>query len=334
MEYRFKTALVAVFFLGAVFLTSATTYITPDYVNTTGYINATSINASLDCSLISNAASDLCTLADTDTDTHATTLPASNITGLTYTTTLPIGNITSLIGSKACTGTDKAVNVTISASGVSVVCTADIDTDTIITTLPAGNITGLAYTTSLPASNITGLAYTTSLPAGNITGLTYTTTLPIGNITNLISSYACTGSDQLTNITINSSGIFGVCTAQGTATGADGWWPITGWLYNNSGSLDVNISINSSFQMSCANITGATSDLCTLVDTQYQYTHLTNFTDDLGDRGYTVLSNFTNDLGNAKMNVTNPGDFNVTGTIGHNSTNPKIQWIDGCMLIG
>ncbi|MCK4650072.1 hypothetical protein KAT36_02465 [Candidatus Pacearchaeota archaeon] len=47
----------------------------------------------------------------------------------------------------------------------------------------------------------------------------------------------------------------------------------------------------------CGNITGATSNLCTLTDTDTTYTHLTNFTDDLGDRGYTSNLNFTNDAG-------------------------------------
>ena len=40
--------------------------------------------------------------------------------------TLPIENITNLEGSKACTGTEKVVNVTITNSGgLSIVCAAD-----------------------------------------------------------------------------------------------------------------------------------------------------------------------------------------------------------------
>ena len=57
----------------------------------------------------------------------------------------------------------------------------------------------------------------------------------------------------------------------------------------------------------CGNITGATSNLCTLTDTDTTYSHLSNFTDDLGDRGYTDLVNFTNSPGyitNSTMNKT------------------------------
>lgn len=48
--------------------------------------------------------------------------------------------------------------------------------------------------------------------------------------------------------------------------------------------------------------------------TNFPYTHLTNFTDDLGDRGYTHLSNFTNDigLGGGASSISNySNNFNV-----------------------
>jgi len=157
-----------------------------------------------------------------DDTSETTSLPCGNITGATsdlctiedtdtHTTLLPIANITNLIDSEVCGGTDKATNITITDLGLSIVCSADIDTDT----------------------------HTTSLPASNITGLSYTTSLPIGNITNLISSYACSGTDKLTNVTINGSGIFGICSAD-EGGGTDTWWPITGYIFNNSGSADVN----------------------------------------------------------------------------------------------
>lgn len=232
--------------------------------------------------------------------TYTSTLPASNITGLTYTTTLPISNITNLIDSEVCTGTDKVTNVTLTDSGLSIVCSSDetgegqttslpianitnlvgslvcpgtdkvtnvtitdsglsvvcsADVDTIVTTLPASNVTGLTYTSTLPASNITGLTYTTTLPAGNITGLTYTTELPIANITDLIVSYQCSGTDKVSNVTINETGLFVTCTSD-SDSGAVTTLPagnITGKDY--SLILDYN-NLTGTILITQANITG------------------------------------------------------------------------------
>ena len=63
----------------------------------------------------------------------------------------------------------------------------------------------------------------------------------------------------------------------------------------------------------------------------FPYTHLTNFTDDLGDRGYTSNLNFTNDADyynstnfpyTSNLNFTNDADY-------YNSTNPPSDvWVN------
>jgi len=52
-----------------------------------------------------------------------------------------------------------------------------------------------------------------SLPKSNVTGYSEGYTTPIANVTGLISSVECNGTDKLTNITIDSNRLYGVCSA-------------------------------------------------------------------------------------------------------------------------
>jgi len=112
--------------------------------------------------------------------------------------------------------------------------------------------------------------------------------------------------------------------------GGDTWWGLNaGYIYNNSNSLDfnetkLNITIDSRdsdttytngtglslvgnvFSLIGSFFSGSWNDLTDVPsgfsdgidnDTAGGLTHLTNFTDDLGNRGYTSNSNFTNDEG-------------------------------------
>jgi len=84
------------------------------------------------------------------------------------------------------------------------------------------------------------------------------------------------------------------------------WWAsvsgwVSGWFVNNAGNLEFNET--------------KLNDTIDSRDSDTTYSHLTNFTDDLGNRGYTSLSNFTNDK-----------DFiNSTQVSAYNETN----YIDG-----
>jgi len=112
--------------------------------------------------------------------------------------------------------------------------------------------------------------------------------------------------------------------------GGDTWWGlITGYIFNNSNSLDFNeTKLNSTidsrdsdttytngtglsltgtvFSLIGSFFSGSWNDLTDVPsgfadgidnDTAGDLTHLTNFTDDLGDRGYTSNLNFTNEAG-------------------------------------
>ena len=93
------------------------------------------------------------------------------------------------------------------------------------------------------------------------------------------------------------------------------WWAsVSGWTQewftNNAGNLELNgTKLNESIDARSSDTT---------------YSHLTNFTDDLGNRGYTALSNFTNDQD--FINSTQAQDYNETNYIDTTISNNNESW--------
>ena len=178
--------------------------------------------------------------------------------------------------------------------------------------------TSLITLSSLPtsATTITDTSITTP---GNLT-LGEKITFALGEIIdNIVDSWIrITGNLNVTgNATITGTSFRvnnqEVCLADGTncQSSSGSQWNIASsqYLYNNSGILDVNET-----QLN------ATIDAR---DSDTTYSHLSNFTDDLGNRGYTSLSNFTNDLG--YVNSTDLQNYNETDKINSVNTTANIK---------
>jgi len=105
--------------------------------------------------------------------------------------------------------------------------------------------------------------------------------------------------DDETNLNVNSSTWW---------ASVSGW--ASEWFTNNAGNLELNgTKLNESIDARSSDTT---------------YSHLTNFTDDLGSRGYTALSNFTNDKD--FINSTQAQDYNETNYIDTTISNNNESW--------
>nr|MDA3837276.1 hypothetical protein [Nanoarchaeota archaeon] len=103
----------------------------------------------------------------------------------------------------------------------------------------------------------------------------------LGSLASRINSLFVTNVNTL-NLTLNGSTISSWEEVNYSTSGVDTVWNITGnkYLVNSSGVLIINETI--------------LNNTINSRDTDTTYSHLSNFTDDLGDRGYTNNLNFTN----------------------------------------
>jgi hypothetical protein len=116
----------------------------------------------------------------------------------------------------------------------------------------------------------------------------------LGSLTSRISSLFVTNVNTI-NLTLNGSTIESWDEVNGSSVDTDTQKNATGYLYNDSTTIYLNeTKLNLTID---------------LRDNDTTYSHLSNFTDDLGNRGYVVLSNFTNDLGIGNWTMDKPNYY-------------------------
>ncbi len=123
---------------------------------------------------------------------------------------------------------------------------------------------------------------------------------------------------RITGMFVQDINVNGNLTLNGTAI--DDWGDVSGTAdtqKGTSGNYVYNDSTNIMFNETELNATIDSRDSDTT------YSHLGNFTDDLGDRGYTSLSNFTNDEG--YINSTQAEVYNETDLINSVNTTANIK---------
>lgn len=282
-----------------------------NHIINAGHINGTNLNGSLNCSNIANAASDLCTIVDTNTQ-------LSNSTVVTI-----IDNQYPLLDTNVSDDFDGAFS---SLTGVNATLADNYDNDTL-------------YTNTSPITQ-----------SGEVFGLAACGDSQLYKYNSTSGTWECRADETGAGGTVTGSGSGNVITKwTGSSSIGDSIMTETGTLISVAGDLSATVLSGS---LNCSNIVNATSDLCSLVDTDTDTTYnageiyinevtnvfslnetVLNTTIDARDTDTnTQLSNSTVEqiILNQDTYVKNTGDemtvgLNITGELDINADNNHIR---------